>query len=449
MNTAIDRGAVIRNVIGIRRESVDATERRAPLTPGQIALLTRVHDIKVIVQPSKLRVFPDEEYQAAGAVVASDLSDCNIMFGVKGIPLEHISPGQVFCFFSHTVKAQRYNMPMLRRIIEARCTLLDYELVTNEAGNRLVFFGDFAGYAGMIDALWVLGKRLESESIANPFTILKQAIEYESLDEAKKAVTRLGQQIRAEGLPPALTPFVCAFTGRGQVSKGAQKIFNLLPAVEIRPDDLPTLASTGSFSKNAVYRVEFRKQDLYEPFDPDAVFDAGSFRARPGSYRAKFHRYAPYVTVLVHGIYWSPRYPRLLTREHLGKLYASGEIPRLKVIADITCDIEGSIEFTVRPTTSEQPVYVFEPITSRVVNGFAGEGPVILAVDKLPAELPREASQSFGEALMSYIPALARADFSVPYENLVLPRQFKKAIIAHDGKLTENFRYLNEYLLQG
>jgi alpha-aminoadipic semialdehyde synthase len=439
----------MKNVIGLRRESVDATERRAPITPEQAARLVREHDIKVIVQPSKLRVFPDEEYEAAGAIVSSDLSDCNVLFGVKQIPLEHISPGQVFCFFSHTIKAQRYNMPMLRRIIEARCTLLDYELVVNEAGKRLIFFGDYAGYAGMIDALWVLGQRLESENIANPLTLVKQAVAYGSLAEAKDVITRVGQQIRAEGLPDAITPFVCAFTGRGHVSRGAQEIFNLLPAVEIRPDDLPTLASTGSYSRNAVYRVEFRKQDLYEPFDPDETFDPATFDAKPGSYRAKFHRCAPYLSLLVNGIYWSPRYPRLLTRDHLRELYASEKSPRLKVIADIACDIEGSIEFTVRSTTAEDPVYVFEPITGRVVTGFAGEGPVILAVDKLPAELPREASQSFGEALLGYIPTLARADFAVPFEELVIHEQLKKAVIAHDGKLTENFRYLNEYLLQG
>ena len=439
----------MKNVIGIRRESVDASERRAPLTPDQIARLVNEYGVKVIVQPSKLRIFSDEDYKAAGAVVSSDVSSCNLLFGVTGIPLEHISPRQVYCFFSHTVKAQRYNMPMLRRIIEARCTLIDYELVRNDAGERLIFFGDFAGYAGMIDALWALGKRLESENIPNPFTILKQAVAYGSLEEAREAVGRLGQQIRAEGLPDEITPFVCAFTGRGHASKGAQEVFNLLPAVELRPDDLPTLASTGSYAKKAVYRVEFRQPDLYEPFDPDAVFNADIFEKRPGSYRGKFHRYAPYLTLLVNAIYWSPRYPRLLTREHMRELYACKQRPPLKVIADIACDIEGSIEFTFRPTTTENPVYVFEPVASRIVVGFAGDGPVVLAVDKLAAELPRESSRSFGDALYGFIPALARADFTKSFDELDLPRQFKRAVIVHDGKLTEHFRYLNEYLLRG
>jgi hypothetical protein len=207
--------------------------------------------IDVIVQPSSLRIFSDEEYKAAGTVVSTDLSECNVVFGVREVPLEQISPGQSYCCFSHTIKAQRYNMPMLRHIIESNCTLLDYELVTNEAGRRLIVFGDFAGYACMVDALWILGKRLDEQDIANPFTILKQAGEYGDLEAARAAMSSLGRQIRAEGLPDRIAPLVCAFTGRGQVSKSAQKMLNLLPAVEIRPDDLPTLASTGSNSASA------------------------------------------------------------------------------------------------------------------------------------------------------------------------------------------------------
>ncbi|MGD8413930.1 MAG: hypothetical protein PVF33_06845, partial [Candidatus Latescibacterota bacterium] len=287
----------------------------------------------------------------------------------------------------------------------------------------------------------------DHEGIASPFTMLKRTGEYGGLAEARQAISTLGQKIRAEGLPEEISPFICGFTGRGHVSKGAQEMFNLLPTVEIRPEDLAGLATTGSYSRNAVYRVEFRKQDLYEPFEPDARFDLEEFERRPGSYREKFHRYAPFLTVLVNGVYWSPRYPRILTREQLGAMYSSGERPSLKVVADISCDIEGSIEFTVRRTTSEHPVYVYEPVTGRAINGISGDGPVVLAVDNLSAELPREASQSFGEGLMTFIPALARADFTVPFEQLDVPREFKRAVIAHDGKLTGNFRYLNEYLL--
>jgi alpha-aminoadipic semialdehyde synthase len=279
--------------------------------------------------------------------------------------------------------------------------------------------------------------------------MLKPAREYGSLEAVKNALSGLGGQIQAEGLPEEIAPLVCAFTGRGHVSKGAQKMFNLLPVVEIHPDDLPTLASSGSYSKHAVYRVEFRKRDLYEPFESDAMFDAAEFDEKPGSFKGKFHRYAPFISVLVNGVFWSSRYPRILTRDHLSELYSPGTKPRLKVIADITCDIEGSIESTVRSTTHDNPVYVFEPGTGRDLDGFSGQGPVVMAVDTLSAALPREASESFGAALLSHIPALAAADYTVAFEDLDLPERFKRAVIAHRGNLTDKFRYLNEHVLRG
>jgi alanine dehydrogenase len=437
----------MRDVIGIRRESVDATERRAPLTPEQVSLLVREYDIEVVVQPSRLRIFPDEDYEAAGAVVADDLSRCNIILGLKEVPIERIKPKQVYCFFSHTIKAQRYNMPMLRNIIESGCTLLDYELVTNDIGKRLISFGEFAGYAAMVDSLWALGQRLESEGIASPFANIQQTAAYPTLSQAREAVEEAGQLIRNEGLPKEITPFVCAFTGRGHVSKGAQKIFNLLPSVEVRPEDLQSLTLPGAYSGNAAYRVEFRKPDLYEPFDNEARFDPEEFEAKPGRYREKFHRYIDYLTVMINGIFWSPRYPRLLSREHVRELYARQPKPRLRLITDVACDIEGSIEMTVRHTTSDSPVYVYEPVTGRVITGHAGQGPVVMAVDKLPAELPRESSDSFGESLLPFLPELARADFSKPIDELKIPEPFKKAVIVHRGSLTQHFRYLNEYLL--
>ena len=251
--------------VGIRRESADATDTRAPLTPDQVNRLTGEYNIGVTVQPSNLRIFSDDEYRAAGADLADDLGGCRVIFGVSEIPIEYIQDGQVYCFFSRTIKAQRYNMPMLRQILESGCTLLDYELVTNEIGSRLIFTGDFAGCAGMIDSFWALGKKLELDGIDNPFSSIRQTRDYSSLEDAKKEVRELGRRIQTDGLPRSIAPIVCIFAGRGRVSKGAQQIFDLLPAVEIRPDDLPTLASSGSYSSNAAYKVEFLKSDLYEP----------------------------------------------------------------------------------------------------------------------------------------------------------------------------------------
>ena len=150
--------------------------------------------------------------------------------------------------------------------------------------------------------------------------------------------------------------------------------------------------------------------------------------------------------MLVNGIYWEERFPKHVTKEYMKKLYLNGDAQKLKVIGDITCDIEGSVELTVKSTKSENPAFVFEPLTGEVKDGIEGNGPVILAVDKLPAELPRQSSQSFGDALLPFVKDLAVADYSVDFDQLEIPVEFKNAIIVHKGKLTPNFSYLSEYL---
>lgn len=437
----------MRNVVGIRRENVDVTERRAPLSPEQVNELVMRHGLRVIVEPSDRRVFSNVEYAAAGAELSGVLEDCNVVFGVKEVPVADIRAGGAYCYFSHTIKAQRYNMPMLSHIIEVGATLLDYELVTNDVGRRIVFFGDYAGYAGMLDGLWALGQRLELEGHASPFANLRRARDYRSIDEAREAVEAVGAQIRAEGLPDRLTPMIFAVTGRGHVSRGVQQVLSHLPLVRILPDDIPALASGAGVSRHAVYAAELRRADLYAPIDPEAPFDAEALEAHPETYRGRLEEYVDHVTAIVNGIYWEPRYPRLLTREFFRRHW-DGSPKRLRLVADITCDIEGSVEFTVKATTSDRPVFVYRPKSDDIVDGLSGDGPVVLAVDKLPAELPRESTESFGRSLLRFVPALARADFRRAPDEIGLPAEFRRALIVHRGRLTENFRYLNSYVLR-
>jgi alpha-aminoadipic semialdehyde synthase len=442
----------VNNCIGIRRETIDETERRVPLTPPQVQRLVEDYGISVVVEPSPLRVFPDTDYAAAGATVSDDLSRCNIVFGVKEIPIERMRAGGVYCYFSHTIKAQRYNMPMLGHIVDIGATLIDYELVTSESGRRLIFFGDFAGYAGMIDTLWALGQRLKWEGLSTPFADLKPAWRYPSLADAETAIVEVGQRIQREGLPAEITPLVCLFTGRGRVSKGAQRIFGRLPAVRLQPDEIVSFVESGNYSARAVYGAELIKPDLYRAVSDEALnapgeWDPSDFSSAPEHYAERLTEYLDCATLLVNGIFWSPHFPRLITREYARRHWGGGEQPRLRVIGDITCDICGSIELTVKSTDARNPVFVYEPASDRIVDGWAGDGPVILAVDKLPAELPRESSQSFGEGLAPFIPTLARADFSADLESLDIPLSLRRAVIAHRGELTEHFRYLNNYLL--
>jgi alpha-aminoadipic semialdehyde synthase len=210
-------------------------------------------------------------------------------------------------------------------------------------------------------------------------------------------------------------------------------------------------AASGRASGRAVYGVELTKPDLYRPVSEEAraarEFDPTIFAAAPEHYVERLTEYIDCATMLINGIFWSPRFPRLVTRDFASKHWGAGRRPRLRVIGDISCDIGGSIELTVKATSSAEPVYVFEPATGRVRDGWQGDGPVVLAVDKLPAELPREASHSFGEGLVPFIPALASADFTAEHEELDIPLPLKRAVIAHRGKLTEHFRYLNHYLI--
>ncbi len=437
----------MRGRIGLRKETKDSTQRRAPLSPANVRRLVDGHSLEVVVQPWENRVFSDREYAGAGAIISDDLSGCNIVFGVKEIYPPSLADDGVYSYFSHTVKGQDYNMPMLREVLERKISLFDYELVRDDGGKRLVFFGPFAGYAGMIDTLWALGKRLVWERIPTPFTGVRYATEYDGLADAKAALRRVGDAIAADGLPPPLVPLVCGFTGYGNVSKAAQELYDLLPAESIGPRDLAEFVASGNWSDRKVYKCEFRKPDLYA--DADGGFDLDRFNADPSAFRNRFPEYLPYLTLVVNGIYWEPRFPRLISVGDARALFAGPRQPRLRVIGDITCDIGGSVELTVKETNLGNPVFVYDPGTGAVTDGWEGRGPVVMAVDKLPTELPREASESFGDALEPFVPRLARCDFSLPADRLDIPPEFRRALIAHRGTLTPEFSYLHDTLRAG
>jgi saccharopine dehydrogenase (NAD+, L-lysine-forming) len=436
----------VRNVIGIRKESKYPTERRAPFTPDQVKDLIHVNDINVIVEPCEKRFFKNEEYERAGALISRDLSECNVIFGIKEIPVEDLIPDMPYCFFSHTIKGQTHNMPMLKGILDRKDTLIDYELVKNEKGKRMIFFGNYAGYAGMIDSLWALGQRLLWEGSKNPFSDIKQTNQYRSLDEAKVAIRKVGANIKNSGLHAELVPFVCGFAGYGHVSKGGQAIFDLLPVETIPAKLFFNFIEAGNFSNKTLYKIEFTKPDMYE--NRDGTFSLDEFKNHPDRYAARIERFIPHLTMFINGIFWQPRHPRLLTKSFFRSLYKSNPKPRLRVIGDITCDVNGSIEITVKATNSRNPIYVYEPLTGRVVDGWEGSGPAILAVDKLPSEIPLEASHDFGKTLMPFVPQLATVDFNLPLEDLRLPVPFRNAVVAHNGRLTPQYDHLRSHLDQ-
>ncbi len=431
--------------IGIRREDMYALERRVPLTPKDVHELAQKHGVEVIVQSSLKRVFTDEEYLRVGIKVKEDLASCSVIFGIKEIPIPVFKEEKTYVFFSHTIKGQSYNMAMLSRMLELRCTLIDYEKVTDEDGRRLIFFGNYAGLAGMIDTLWALGKRLAWEGIPNFFEEVNRALDYRDLAAAREAIRRVGERIADAGLPEAITPLVVGFAGYGNVSRGAQEILALLPVCEIAPEELRTLHKEKETSNRVVYKVVFKEEDMVKRVDSKRPFDLQEYYQHPERYQGIFKRYLAHLSVLVNAIYWDTVYPRLVTKAVVKKMYEKGQ-PRLRVIGDISCDVEGAIECTVKATEPDDPVYVYDPVADRAISGVEGNGPVIMAVDILPSELPREASIYFSGVLKAYIPAIAQADFTGDFDACDLPAPIKRAVIAYRGELTPEYSYLKKYL---
>lgn len=408
--------------IGIRREDKNRWERRTPLTPQHVEELVKERGIGVVVQPSPIRTFDDEEYRQAGAVVQDDLSACRVIFGVKEIPIEQVLPRKPYMCFSHVIKGQEAGMPLLRAFLDRQSTLIDYEPIVDRQGRRLLFFGRQAGQAGMIDGLWSLGQRLEIQGFETPFARIQPAHAYRNLDEALNVLSgEITQHIREHGVPHELQPLVIGVTGGGNVAQGAHDVLDRLPLVEIDPEELPDLAEREGLSRRVLYKVVFRRDQ-----------------------RKRFTRHLPYITLLVNGIYWEPGDRRLVTREDVETLWADGATPKLRAIADLSCDIQGSVEVTLRATSPEDPVYVYDPATGKAESGFHGHGPVILAVDNLPAEIPRDASAFFGDALFPFVSGILAADFSVAFEHLALPAAVLRGVIAHGGELALRYRDLED-----
>ena len=433
------------SIIGIRHEDKYAMERRTPITPDHAQKLIRDHGLDMVVHSSEKRIFSDQAYQEAGARVASDMKACDVVFGVKEIPEAAFEKGKTYVFFSHVIKGQAYNMPMLKKMMDLGCNLIDYERIVDDQNKRLIFFGKYAGLAGMINSLWSLGQRLKEYGYSdNPFLRIKQSCQYASLDEAKQAVSAVGRLIAENGLPDELRPLTIGFTGYGNVSIGAQEIAHLLPSKEITPTQLMELKKRNCLPKNIIYKVVFKEHHISKRKDGGA-FDLQDYYQHPDKYENNFAQYIPHLSVLMNCMYWDDRYPRIVTKGYLKELYATGR-PKLTVIGDVTCDPDGSVECTHKGTAIEDPVFVYDPKTAKPTMGFAGHGILVMAVDILPSELPMDSSVAFADALFPFIKPIAEADFSKPFGEVKLPGAIKKALILHKGKLTKDYEYISKYI---
>ncbi len=428
--------------IGIRREDKSEWERRAPLIPDHVRGLLGA-DLSVTVQPSDIRIFTESEYEAAGATISEDLSGCKVVFGIKEIPASVFLTGGIYVFFSHVIKGQAYNMPMLGRMMELGCTLIDYERVVDDTNRRLIFFGKQAGIAGMVETLVAYGQRLEYEGVRNPFSSIRRPLTYGSLAEIKAALEVLGHWIRSGGLPAEITPVNVGITGYGNVSSGAQEMLDILPVTEVAPGEVAGVTKETAGAASTIFKTVFKEEDLVVPASGGVTFELQDYYDHPEKYAGRFEDYLPHLSMLVNCIFWTEKYPRLVTKRYLREHWND---LRLRVIGDISCDIGGSIEATVKATEPGNPSYVYEPATGTIREGIEGDGPVVMAVDILPSEIPRDSSIYFSGVLREYMTAIARADFGVPFENLDLPDPIKRAVILYHGKFPPGYQYLRQFL---
>ncbi|XP_014819472.1 PREDICTED: alpha-aminoadipic semialdehyde synthase, mitochondrial isoform X2 [Calidris pugnax] len=442
-----------KSVLAIRREDVNSWERRAPLAPRHVKELTQM-GYKVLVQPSNRRAFHEKDYIKAGGIIQEDISEASLIIGVKRPPEDKLIPKKNYAFFSHTIKAQEANMPLLDEILRQEIRLFDYEKMVDHKGMRVVAFGKWAGVAGMINILHGLGLRFLALGHHTPFMHIGMAHNYRNSSQAVQAVRDAGYEISLGLMPKSVGPLTFVFTGTGNVSKGAQEMFNALPCEFVEPHELKEVSRSGDLRK--VYGTVLsrhhhlvRKRDgLYDPVDYDK---------HPELYTSRFNTdIAPYTTCLINGIYWEQHTPRLLSRQDAQNLLVPVRSPggategcpvlphKLLAICDISADTGGSIEFMTECTTIDSPFCMYDADQHIIHDSVEGQGILMCSIDNLPAQLPIEATEYFGDMLFPYIEEMLVSEGSEPLESQNYSSVVRDAVIASNGSLTAKYEYIQK-----
>ncbi len=397
--------------IGIIREGKVPPDMRVPLTPEQCIKVQDLYpEVEIQVQTSPIRAFKDEEYTALGIKVVEDLSDCDIILGVKEVNIEDLIPGKKFMFFSHTIKKQPYNRKLLQAIIEKKIQLIDYEVLKDKHGKRVIGFGRYAGIVGCYNGFRTFG--------------LKHGL-YE-LKPANMCADR--KEMEAELQKVILPKYTrILLTGFGRVGHGAVEIIDQLPIKEVSPEEY----LKGEFDEPVYTHLEV--EDYFERKN-GGEFDKSEFYSSPDLYRSSFSKYINKTDLYVPCHYWNNKADFILKRSDLQRADN-----RITVVADISCDIDGPIACTVRPSKISDPIYGYDPATGQE-SDFMEDGVVaVMAVDNLPCELPKDASADFGNELIKEVfPALLRMDVHGMID--------KGSETTLEGKLNEPFSYLQDYL---
>ncbi len=397
--------------IGIIREGKVPPDHRVPLTPNQCKTIQTLYpNVEIIVQPSPVRAYKDEAYGAQGIRLNEDLSECDIIMGVKEVNIEDLIPNKKFIFFSHTLKKQPYNRNLLRAIIEKKIQLIDYEAIKNKQNKRIIGFGRYAGIVGTYNAFRSFG-------IKKGLFEIKPAHKCQDRKEMEAEMANI--------VLPTDTKIV--LTGYGRVGHGAREVIDLLPIKEVSPEEF----LKQQFSEPVFTQLEV--EDYYGRFD-GKPFVKSEFYSNPELFQSTFKRYITEADVYIPCHFWSNKSPFIVTKEDFKN-------PNLKlsVVADISCDIDGPIACTIRPSKIAEPIYGYNPITEKE-DDFMNPGVIaVMAVDNLPCELPLDASEDFGNELMrNVLPVLLKSD-----PDQIIERASETS---SEGKLTEHFSYLQAYI---
>lgn len=394
--------------IGLIKEGKTPADNRVALTPAQCKWIHKnMPDVSVVVQTSATRCFTDREYASAGVPVREDLSDCDILLGIKEVPVNQLIPNKTYLFFSHTKKKQPYNQKLFRAIIEKGITLVDYECLEHEDGQRILGFGFFAGVVGAHNGMMAYGRRTGAYDLVRV---------YQQKSFRELIHTYFGLRI---------PPIKIAVTGSGRVAHGILEVMNLMGIHETEPEEY--------LKKQFSYPVytQLKGADLYK-HKSSGQYSREHFHEQPEEYDCRFMPYAKETDVLMNGIYWEAAIPRLFEKKAI-----SDPAFRIQVIADITDDENGSVPINLGDQTIEDPVYGVDRKTFTKTPAMQPGSIDVMAVGNLPNELPRDASRYFGEQLIKYV-----------LEDLVKNNGaavLERATMVKNGLLTRHYSYLKEY----
>ena len=394
---------------GIIKERKNPPDRRVVLSPSDCQKVLSKHPkAEIIVEPSPIRVFTDEEYKAAGLKVAAKMKECDVLLGVKEVPIRSLIPNKKYFFFSHTIKKQPYNRKLLLAILEKNIELYDHEVITNEKEQRLVAFGRYAGIVGAYNGFRAHGLKF-------------------GLFKLPKAETLADQQALINELKKLKLPNIkILLTGRGRVGNGSRE---MLDGMGLKKVNVAEYLET-AFNEPVYCQIDASE---YNKRKDGTRGNKADFFANPQEYKSNFFRFAKVTDFYIAGHYYGEGAPYLFTRED-----AKHPDFKIQVVADVSCDIDGPVATTIRPSTIAKPIYGYNAKTEKEVDFKNKSAIAVMAVDNLPCELPRDASLGFGEAfLKNVIPAFFNGD-----EDGVLER----ARMTKNGKLTQRYAYLKDYV---